>query len=370
AAALGAPTDTASAAQRPLGEPGPSPSPLDASPGGPSNAAPGRVPSSPLARRIAAEAGVDLAELAAANPGRRIRRADVEAAASARKNAPDAQERVTVEATIPTDTARPLTSAASPDSSPPIAASDGRLPRGYEAVPHELIPHTPTRRAIAEHMVRSVSTAPQLTAQVDVDMSQVARVRAEVNALRTSQGKPKLSYLVFITRALVATIAEHPAVNATFTDTHLVKWKPVNVGIAVDTPTGLVVPVVHNAERLNLAGLAESIGDITARAANRGLTAEDLTGGTITISNAGSVGDVVIATPILNQPQVAALGVPAIIRQPVAVTSPDGEEYVAIRPVARMGLTFDHRALDGADAVRVLLDLRDKLQNWTADAYQ
>ncbi|NUU26060.1 MAG: 2-oxo acid dehydrogenase subunit E2, partial [Streptomycetaceae bacterium] len=287
ATALGGPTP---AAQEPLDEPV---SPPDAGPEGPSTAAPGRVPSSPLARRVAAEAGVDLAELAAANPGRRIRRADVEAAAKARKAAAAAQKRAVSQAPVPTDTARPPT--ATTPASPPIAATDERVPRGYEAVPHELIAHTPTRRAIAEHMVRSVSTAPQLTAQVDIDMSQVGRVRAEVNALRTSQGKGKLSYLVFITRALVATVAEHPDINATFTDTHLVRWQPVNVGIAADTPSGLVVPVVHNAERLNLSGLAESISDITTRAADRSLTAEDLTGGTITSSNAGSVGDVVIA---------------------------------------------------------------------------
>jgi 2-oxoglutarate dehydrogenase E2 component (dihydrolipoamide succinyltransferase) len=221
---------------------------------------------------------------------------------------------------------------------------------------------------IAENMVRSVSTAAQATAQTDVDMSAVTRIRAEVNGERAARGRPKLSVLAFIARATAATLMDHPDLNATFTDTHLVRWRTVNLGIAVDALHGLLVPVVRSAERLTAPALAEEIADLAERTRSRRLRTEDLKAPTFTISNSGSIGGVT-STPLLNHPNVGTLGVPALIRQPVAVTAPNGEEYVAIRPVMRLGLTFDHRAMDGADALRFLLDLQHRLETWPRAAY-
>ncbi|WP_406426550.1 dihydrolipoamide acetyltransferase family protein [Streptomyces sp. NBC_00147] len=319
-------------------------------------------PTSPLVRRMAKEAGIDLRSVRGTGRGGRVTRDDVrghlEAAATPKISpAPAEQAPATAPPAAPTPAARPATASASP------------RPDGYEAIPCEEVPLTPTRKAIAAHMVASVSTAPQLTAQVDVDFTRLTAARAEVNADRARQGRGKLSYLPFIARALVAAIGEHPDINATFTDTHLLRWRTVNLGIAVDVEAGLYVPVVRDAQRLSLDGMAETITDLAQRTRDRRLTAADLQGGTITISNSGSVGGV-ISTPILTRPQVASLGVPAVIRQPVAVTGDNGEEYIAIRPVARLGLTFDHRAMDGSAALRALNALQHALQEWPAEAYR
>ena len=308
------------------------------------------VPATPLVRKLAKERGLDLGRISGTGPAGRITRKDVEAASVA-VDAP--------QAVAPGDGA-PVPS--------PRNSADTLLPRGYEDIAHETVPLTPQRRAIARNLLESVSTAPQLTAQIDVDMSAVSRVRSEVNERRRDRGEAKLSFLPFIARALCASVAEHPDLNATFTDSHLLRWQPVNIGIAVDGPQGLLVPVVRNAERLTAPALADEIARLSKAVNERTATAEDLAGGTITISNSGSVGGV-IATPILTRPQVASLGVPAIVRTPVAVTSPDGDEYVAIRPIARFGLTFDHRAFDGAAALRALQSVQKKLETWTAEAY-
>jgi 2-oxoglutarate dehydrogenase E2 component (dihydrolipoamide succinyltransferase) len=309
--------------------------------------------SSPLVRRLAQQAGIDLGTVPGTGLRGRITRADVEKAiAATRENG----------------------QAATPPQAPPARADTQRqqdgaqLPPGYQDVPYEAVPLTAQRRATARHMVRSASTAPQLTAQVDVDMSQVARVREQINERRRTHGEGKLSYLPFIARAFCAALADHPDVNATFTDEHLIRWRTVNLGVAVDAPHGLFVPVLRGAERLALGALADALADLAGRVQDRTVTPDDLTAGTITISNSGSVGGVT-SMPMLLPPQVASLGVPAIVRTPVAVTAPNGEEYVAIRPVARLGLTFDHRAIDGAEAIRTLNDLRRNLETWPVDAY-
>ncbi|MEV0354828.1 dihydrolipoamide acetyltransferase family protein [Nocardia sp. NPDC050697] len=239
-------------------------------------------------------------------------------------------------------------------------------PAGYENVGCAAIEHTRLRRAIARNLSESWNNAPQLTAQLDVDFTAVSVARAKINRRRVAAGQRTLSFLPFVAVALCRTVAAHPVVNATFTDTHLLQWQPINLAIAVDTPDGLVVPVVHDAGALELEELAEAItriGDATASGTAR---PEDLAGGTITISNSGSVGGV-ISTPILTRPQVASLGLPAIVRTPVARRSADGSsELLAIRPVARLGLTFDHRAFDGAQALRALADVQRTLETWPA----
>jgi 2-oxoglutarate dehydrogenase E2 component (dihydrolipoamide succinyltransferase) len=297
------------------------------------------VLASPLAKRIASERGVDLNAVTGTGKRGRIRKADVVAAAEAGPTTP----------------------------SPRIASVQG-IPAGYEGVPHEIVPTTRVRQAIAEHMIRSRQTAAHMTTEVDVDLSAVVRARAELNAARLASGSAKLSFLPFIARATCAALAAHPDMNATFQGERTIRWGQVNLGIAVDTEAGLLVPVIEDAGSLTAPAIGAAIADLAARARDRKLVPDDLAGGTFTISNPGSVG-AVSAPAIINQPQVAILGVPSIQRRPWVVTDPTGEEMIAIRPILRLAVTFDHRAVDGADATRFAVTVKNHLESWSTEAY-
>jgi 2-oxoglutarate dehydrogenase E2 component (dihydrolipoamide succinyltransferase) len=261
-----------------------------------------------------------------------------------------------------------VSDADAPDSGGTRPTTGGpTLPAGYDDVGYEAVALSRLRRSIARNLQDSWNTAPQLTAQIDIDFTAVSVARAKLNRTRVARSESKISFLPYLAFALCRAAAEHPDVNATFTDAHLIRWKPINLGIAVDTPNGLVVPVVQNAQDLSLTGLAAAIADLGTKAASGNLSPESLSGGTITISNSGSVGGVV-STPILTKPQVTSVGFPAIIRTPVARRSADGaSEILAIRPIARVGLTFDHRAYDGAEALRTLQSVQSVLESWPGD---
>lgn len=293
-------------------------------------AAGGRKLASPLARRVAAEHGVDLGSVDGSGRNGRIRKVDVEAALA--------------------------------------AGGPSSLPPGYQDVPHEVVPTSRVRQVIAEHMVRSRRTAAHMTTEVDVDLSAVVRARTQLNAERAAAGAPKLSYLPFIARATCAALLEHPDLNATFLGEQMVRWRAVNLGIAVDTEEGLLVPVVRDCDRLTAPAIGDAISDLAERARNRKLVPDDLAGGTFTISNPGSVG-AVSAPAIINLPQVAILGVPTIQRRPWVITDQHGAESIAIRPILRLAVTFDHRALDGADATRFAVAVKDRLEAWGVEAY-
>jgi 2-oxoglutarate dehydrogenase E2 component (dihydrolipoamide succinyltransferase) len=304
----------------------------------------GRTVASPVARRLAAEHGVAIEELVGSGLRGRIRKADVLAA---------------------------LAAPSTPESAPPPAAAPvaaGGIPRGYDDVPFEAVTLTHQRRAIAEHMVRSRQTAAHMTTEVEVDMSAVARARAELNERRVAAGASKLSYLPLMARATCAALAEYPILNATFDGDRMLLWSEINLGIAVDTPAGLLVPVIRNCERLTAPAIGDAIADLAERARTRKLVPDDLRAGTFTLSNPGSVG-AASAMAIINQPQVAILGMPAIIRRPVVVTDAHGAETIGIRPMMTLALTFDHRAVDGAEATRGLAALKQRLETWDARAY-
>jgi pyruvate dehydrogenase E2 component (dihydrolipoamide acetyltransferase) len=299
---------------------------------------PGDKPlASPLAKRIASKRGVDLNLVTGTGKRGRIRKADVLAAAEAGPAAP-------------------------------AAAPPQGIPAGYEAVPHEIVPTSRVRQAIAEHMIRSRQTAAHMTTETDVDLSAVIRARTELNKVRLAAGDPKLSFLPFIARATCAALREYPDMNATFQGTQTIRWGQVNLGIAVDTDAGLLVPVIPDAGSLTAPAIGAAIADLAARARDRKLVPDDLGGGTFTISNPGSVG-AVSAPAIINQPQVAILGVPTIQRRPWVVTGSDGEEMIAIRSILRLAVTFDHRAVDGADATRFAVAVKDRLESWSTEAY-
>ncbi len=322
-------------------------------------------PASPVARRMAAKSGIDLATVQGSGRNGRIRKADVEAAiASGSAGATSATP-----AGTPTTGARtPSPTRLSPAARPVPSLDPSALPPGYTDVPHEVVETGRVRRVIAEHMTRSRQTAAHMTTEVDVDLSAVVRARAELNATRLEAGEAKLSYLPFIARAACVALGEHPELNATFLGERMIHWQAVNLGIAVDTPEGLLVPVIRDCDRLTAPSIGAAIADLAERARARRLTPDDLACGTFTLSNPGSVG-AVSAPAIINQPQVAILGVPAIQRRPWAVADAEGEEAIAIRPILRLAVTFDHRALDGADATRFAVTVKDRLEGWSTEAY-
>jgi 2-oxoglutarate dehydrogenase E2 component (dihydrolipoamide succinyltransferase) len=301
---------------------------------------------SPVARRMARSHGIDLGAVRGSGRGGRVRKADVQQAISSGGAAGPAP---------------------SPAPAGPALGADG-LPRGYEGVPHEVVKTSRVRQAIAEHMSRSRQTAAHMTTEVDVDLSRVVRARAELNEARLAAGEAKLSYLPLIARATCVALGEHPDLNATFLGERMIRWQAVNLGVAVDTPEGLLVPVVPGCERLTAPAIGDAIGDLAERARTRKLVPDDLAGGTFTLSNPGSVG-AVSAPAIINQPQVAILGVPTIQRRPWVVSDELGEESIAIRPILRLAVTFDHRAIDGAGATRFAVAVKERLEAWGPEAY-
>jgi pyruvate dehydrogenase E2 component (dihydrolipoamide acetyltransferase) len=171
-----------------------------------------------------------------------------------------------------------------------------------------------------------------------------------------------LSYLPFFAKAAIETLRAFPAFNATLTpDEQVIYHREIHLGVAVDTPRGLLAPVIHDADELSLAGLAKAIAGVAARARNNTIGVDELTGGTFTITNIGSV-DTLFDTPIINQPQVAILATGAVVRRPVVVGGPDGEETIAIKPMCFLPLTYDHRLIDGADAGRFVAAMRKRLE--------
>ncbi|MDX6654275.1 MAG: hypothetical protein QOH18_985 [Solirubrobacterales bacterium] len=304
------------------------------------------VLASPLAKRIASERGVDLNAVTGTGKRGRIRKDDVLAAAEAG----------------PSPSKPAVSTAATPQ------ASAQGIPAGYEGVPHEVVPTTRVRQAIAEHMIRSRQTAAHMTTEDDVDLTAVVKARTELNKARLAAGEAKLSFLPFIARATCAALKEYPDMNATFQGTQTIRWGQVNLGIAVDTEAGLLVPVIKDAGSLTAPAIGAAIADLATRAREKKLVPDDLAGGTFTISNPGSVG-AVSAPAIINQPQVAILGVPTIQRRPWVVTGPEGEEMIAIRSILRLAVTFDHRATDGADATRFAVAVKSRLESWQTEAY-
>jgi pyruvate dehydrogenase E2 component (dihydrolipoamide acetyltransferase) len=295
----------------------------------------GRPVSSPVARRLASEHGLSLERITGSGPRGRIRKADVLAAI---------------------------------ETGAESVAVEDELPRGYDGVPHEILVTSRRRRLIAEHMIRSRQTAAHMTTEADVDMTLAAQARAQLNAPRLAAGLTKITYLALIAKATCAALGEYPDLNATFQTERLIRWREVNLGIAVDTDQGLIVPVIRGSERLTAPAIADAVADLAARARTRKLTSEDTRGGTFTISNPGSVGGY-SAMAIINQPQVAILGMPVLVRRPAVVLDEHGQETIGIRPIMSLALTFDHRAVDGAYATRCIVRVKTLLESWTAAAY-
>jgi pyruvate/2-oxoglutarate dehydrogenase complex dihydrolipoamide acyltransferase (E2) component len=222
-------------------------------------------------------------------------------------------------------------------------------------------PMSPMRKAIAEHMVASRRTAAHCTTIVEADLSRVSARRRELKEPMSRRGVP-LTYLAFVARATVDALQRYPILNARVDGEQIVYQDQINLGIAVALDDGLIVPVIRQAERLSLEGLAAAIADVAQRARTGQLEPDDVHGGTFTITNPGQFG-AVLATPIINQPQVAILDLEAIVKRPVVI-SEDGSDAIAIRPMTYLCMSWDHRALDGAVAARFLAQIKETLEGW------
>jgi 2-oxoglutarate dehydrogenase E2 component (dihydrolipoamide succinyltransferase) len=281
---------------------------------------------SPVVQRIAADHGLDLTQIDGTGRGGRVRKQDVLAfiESGAEQQAP-----------------LHIESPYRPEPDPAAGAAAGQLSR--------------MRRQIGEHMKRSLDTAAHCTTWIEVDMSRVEAARAPLGG----------TALAFVARATVDALREHPDLNAWLEGERYTRHAAVNLGIAVSLgEDGLIVPVVHNAHELSVEGLAARIKDLARRARARELTPDEVRGGTFTITNPGQYGSI-MATPIINQPQVAILDFEAVVKRPVVVTDPHGNDSIAIRPMTILGLSWDHRALDGALSAQFLASVKRHLEGVT-----
>lgn len=292
---------------------------------------------SPLVRRLAKEHGIDLSRVTGSGPGSRVTKEDV-------------LKLVTNE-------------------SPVLPEGGFTLPQAYESIPHTTIANSLRRQTIARRLSAVVREVPQLTADMEIPIEHVIEVRNELSRVRVAEGDTGISLFSCVAAAVCRSLLAHPELNATYSEKKRYLWQTVNLGVAVDTPEGLVVPVVPGAEKLSIVDLNGAIKSLTAKALDGKLASEDLEGGTFTLSNPGALGPVLRAEAILNPPQVALLGLPAIRQVPVADIGDDGNCRVEVRTVLRPSLTFDHRALDGGHAIRFLNTLSETLSDpdWLLD---
>ncbi len=300
----------------------------------------------PLVRKLAAENDIDLASLTGTGVGGRIRKQDVLAAAEAKKAPAQAAPAAPAAASAPA--AAPAVASASPE----LAALRGTTQKINRI-----------RQITAAKTRESLQSSAQLTQVHEVDMTRVATLRKAAKASFSAAEGVNLTFLPFFAKAVVEALKAHPNVNASINEEAkaITYHANVHLGIAVDTPQGLLSPVIHNADDLSLAGLARAIADIADRARNGGLKPDELAGGTFTITNIGSQG-ALFDTPILVPPQAAMLGTGAIVKRPVVLTADDGTESIASRSVAYLPLTYDHRLIDGADAGRFVTTVRKRLE--------
>ncbi len=354
--------DESEAAAQETAEPAAAPSAPAAAPAASGN---GKSFVSPVVARIAGEHGIDPSQVPGSGTGGRVTKKDIlafiegggQAAAPAAAPAPAAP--APAPAPTPTPTAEQPKAAPAPAPAPAVASQGETLE-----------PMSAMRRGIAEHMRRSLDTSAHVTSAIEVDMTKVVQIRAKLKKEYESAYGVNPTYLAFIARATVETLRDYPWVNGELRGDQIVTKSFVNLGFAVELTDGkgLIVPVVKNAESLNLLGMARAISDIAARARNKQLTPDDVAGGSFTITNPGGYGTF-HGTPVISQPQAGILGTYAIVKRPWVITDDTGNDAIAIRSMMNLTLTYDHRLVDGAYAGRFLRDLRERLEGWGESDY-
>ncbi len=292
----------------------------------------------PLVRKLANELGVNLALVKGTGVGGRIRREDVESLAK-----PQPVSLATTSAVSAPNVTR---------TSPTVEVS---ALRGTTVTMSRL------RKVIASRMVESLHVSAQLTTVIEVDVTKISRLRDRAKSSFEAREGVKLSYLPFFAVSVCEALKQHPVLNSSVEGDQITYHGSEHLGIAVDTERGLLVPVISNAGDLNMGGIARKIADLAARTRDNKVTPDELGGGTFTLTNTGSRG-ALFDTPIINQPQVAILGLGAVVKRPMVVRGEDGGETIAIRSMVYLGLSYDHRVVDGADAARFLVTLKDRLE--------
>jgi pyruvate dehydrogenase E2 component (dihydrolipoamide acetyltransferase) len=373
--AAGAPAPEAPAAPEPVAA---EPVATEPEPQAPVAAAPAPVPVqqptengkafvSPVVARIASEHGVDPGAVQGTGRGGRVTKKDIldfidsgAAAPAAAAQAPVAPEAPAAPVAPPPPAAPP---AAAPAAPAPVAAAAG------EVLPGETVePVTAMRRGIADHMRRSLDTSAHVTSAIEVDMSRIVAAREQLKKEYQAAYGVNPTYLAFIAMATIENLRDYPYVNGELRGESIVTRNFVNLGIAVELADGkgLIVPVIRNAETMNLLGLAKGIATIAQKARDKQLLPDDVQGGTFTITNPGGYGTF-HGTPVISQPQAGILGTYALVKRPWVTQDELGKDVIAIRPIMNITLTYDHRLVDGAYAGRFLRDLRERLENWDGD---
>jgi len=324
----------------------PAPSAPQAAPAAQAPSQEDQGPLSPLVRKMARDYNIDLSQVRGTGAGGRITKQDVEAHMSsqaARTYAAPAQS-----------AAQPAPSSTQPAAPPPMPLAETAKVRTE--------PMSTMRQKIAEHMVMSKRTSAHVTTVHRVDMTKIAKLRDKSKAEFSSRNGFSLTFLPFLTAAAAETLRAFPIFNASIDGKSIIYYRDINIGIAVALEAGLIVPVIRNADEKNVAGLQRSIVDLATRARSRQLKPDEVQGGTFSITNFGSFGSI-FATPVINQPQVAILGMGTVEKMPAVV---DGDA-IAIRSQAHLALTFDHRIIDGAIADQFCQKVKSILENWSAN---
>ncbi len=357
----------AQAAQPPSGEePAPKKAPAAAAPAPPAeseseaeNGDQGRVRSSPLVRKIAKENNVDLAKVSGTGLGGRITKEDIEAFIA--KHAGGAAAPVAASAPAPAQPSAPAEPAAAsaPGVTTPLQPVGG-------VTPGELVPMSTMRKKIAEHMLMSKRTSAHVHGVFEVDVTRIVKLREKMKGKFEQATGSKLTFTPFFARAAVHGLRKFPIVNSSVEGDNIRYHASINLGIAVALDWGLIVPVVKNAEERSFVGLQRAISDLGERARTKKLKPDEVQGGTFTITNPGIFG-AKFGMPIINQPQVAIMGVGGIVKKPVVVTDKDGNDSIAIRSMMHLSIGYDHRIIDGAVADQFMMEVKKFLENWNEE---
>lgn len=320
-----------------------------------------RARSSPVVRRLAEEHEIDISAMQGSGVGGRVTKADMLAEIDIRSRQPaesvaaapaPADQSQSPQAIAPAMAAQAVAQPMPSQQSAPV-----QLMAGDEVVEASVM-----RRQIADHMVRSAYTAPHVTVWMEADMSTVVRARDRFKDEFKQREGASLTFVPFVLRVLTQALREHPNVNAAWDDGRIIRRKATNIGIAVAMDDGLIVPVIRNADEKNIVGLARAVNDLATRARDNKLQPDDVTGGTFTLNNPGTLGSL-FSTPIIVQPQAAILSMEAVVKKPVVV-----DDAIAIRPMMNLSLSLDHRILDGLSATRFLAAVKRGLEEFPADA--
>ncbi len=323
----------------------------------------GRVRSSPLVRKIAKENNVNLAQVPGTGLGGRITKEDIEAFVAKHGKGG---------AAAPAQPAAPQQPASAPAAAPPAAAAPsmpaqtGPMQPVGGVTPGEVVPMSVMRKKIAEHMIMSKRTSAHVHGVFEVDVTRIVKIRERRRHEFEKATGMKLTFTPFFARAAVHGIRKWPIINSSVEGDNIRYHASINLGIAVALDWGLIVPVVKNAEERSFVGLQKAISDLGERARTKKLKPEEVQGGTFTITNPGIFG-AKFGMPIINQPQVAIMGVGGIVKKPVVVTDADGADSIAIRSMMHLSIGYDHRIIDGAVADQFMADVKKYLENWNEE---